>query len=1199
MEPHRVRAALLHSPLGGEKQQMLDLNRRLETYLSRVKLLEEENALLAKEIQGLRLGSRRGSMWKKGLEEELRRARLDVDVAWRDRVHTEMDVGRLIEEVQALEQQRHGEARAQAKAKTKLEQSRKELQGEQRAQIRLREQVNQLEHQRSLLIQAHQEDVAHMEAASTQSIPAPPSPAQRSNRAPNLLQLGQEYSQRAAGAWQEAAEAYQGQLARLEESLTQTGGQMTQLGRQRGESQMKLQALEKELASAQESRLHLERTVSLQAQNHQQDIQHVQDHLLGLQAEKEELGQQMDRLLQENRGLMQVKMSLGLEVATYRALLDSGRLWGDIIVTDPVFNPRGVKSHYQTQMTINQKTTFLPPVQVRAGVGPTATPAKSKRPLAPGETPTLATRESPSPKIMRDGAVENVRPQEVLEKVAYAEPLSPPSEQEALLEVSEDKEVEEDWSVAVNPPEERPLVEAGVSCQVESVLGTEPPLNEQFTTPNLTPYHVMMTEENFSFSDESEKDVGTEAPTDDQVETEAPTDDQVETEAPTDDQVEESSDSETVAIIEPNFESWTSSPASEFEPEESVSDEVTDFTKDGSLKICQEASSSTAGGNEMEVDDGLYPDGEEMDTWDSVTERKADLTRDDGIEKDEDHQQHAETEDDLSPKELERERTETRQGSVPDAQRDVETMDKWVDDEEGRAVLDHATLPDNDGDEEDDSHKVSMSWRTELESDSYAQDNTLADTRPLIRYKSDDTDANVHMEESESSDGEQEKRMGEMGLWSEGESRRFGTMEDLCEDIEEDALDEEYDLGYTQPVGCGLTGSEGAPGNGPEHSEEMTREVVKGHLDEEREELGKPASSSNVDRDEGLDTDRLQEQDLENLPEDIYSSRGVSLREKRLHQHESIKQTQEESEETEPESPCVESEKTENRELASSTATTEQPFENLCFSDSLLSPTDEGQHKGQEAPEEREEEDECSRPMGNRDGTDHFRSDNPGLQGNLQHVAPPAQVKEVLPVEPPQELAIKDVPYGQKVLETTEWEVLENPSEDSEIRDQREDGFTQSDLLDEGGCDEGGPDPPLEATPDRLPAEDHIVAVKNPTELLHTNENRIHSLIRSGVKNNFWVSSLETGAAYQPDVEAERANQNQGFADNLVIGDLEHQDVIKWNSRIDVDSSKARKKKKEQQEVHSEGLCRNDAEGELVHSEESEVEAWSSGEEPA
>ena len=43
-----------------------------------------------------------------------------------------------------------------------------------------------------------------------------------------------------------------------------------------------------------------------------------QEHLEGLEVEKEELGGQIDHLILENRGLLQQKMSLGLEVATYR-----------------------------------------------------------------------------------------------------------------------------------------------------------------------------------------------------------------------------------------------------------------------------------------------------------------------------------------------------------------------------------------------------------------------------------------------------------------------------------------------------------------------------------------------------------------------------------------------------------------------------------------------------------------------------------------------------------------------------------------------------------------------------------------------------------------------------------------------------------------------------------------------------------------
>ena len=91
MELHSLHKAFHHSHLDEVKHQVLNLNQHLETYLSLVKHLEEENSLL-------------------GLEEELRQARLEVDAAWRDRVYTELEVRKLTEELQSLDQLRVKEA---------------------------------------------------------------------------------------------------------------------------------------------------------------------------------------------------------------------------------------------------------------------------------------------------------------------------------------------------------------------------------------------------------------------------------------------------------------------------------------------------------------------------------------------------------------------------------------------------------------------------------------------------------------------------------------------------------------------------------------------------------------------------------------------------------------------------------------------------------------------------------------------------------------------------------------------------------------------------------------------------------------------------------------------------------------------------------------------------------------------------------
>uniref|UniRef100_A0A8C7MHB6 IF rod domain-containing protein n=1 Tax=Oncorhynchus kisutch TaxID=8019 RepID=A0A8C7MHB6_ONCKI len=314
MELHSLRHH--HSHRTDNKLQMLNLNQRLETYLGRVRLLEEENKLLCQELQALRVSGQGGRM---GLEDKLSLARQEVEEAWREKDRVELELGSLGEELQVLGLQRQWEADAHGEVKKKLADSRKQMEEERRAQIWLREKVSQLEKQIQFQIQTHQEDVAGFQATLIHVRPAlPPPPPQTGTQLPSLQDLGEEYSQMAVRAWHEAAMVFQGQVDSLDESLNQARTRLAQVGQEKIESQLKLQALENELQSAQDRRQCLERSVAKQRDMQRQEIQNLQAHLEVLEMEKGALGNQIDTLLTESRGLVQLKMSLGMEVATYR-----------------------------------------------------------------------------------------------------------------------------------------------------------------------------------------------------------------------------------------------------------------------------------------------------------------------------------------------------------------------------------------------------------------------------------------------------------------------------------------------------------------------------------------------------------------------------------------------------------------------------------------------------------------------------------------------------------------------------------------------------------------------------------------------------------------------------------------------------------------------------------------------------------------
>lgn len=261
------------SYIGEEKYEMLELNRRLESYLNHVKFLEEENQLLWKEIQTMRRNQDTGGQ-RKAQEEALSLARKELQNAWREKDCVELEVSNLLEEIEELNILRQKEKSAQAEAKRKLEKSRKALEDEKRMQLWLREQAAHLEKEVSLQVQVHQEDLAALKSSDAFSKPllVPPQHSQTLN----FQGLGDEYSQRAAQAWREAASVYQTQMKKLEDSLDQTRVHMTLIKQEKKESLLQVQHLAKELESVKAKKELMEKNMVQQRQRQNQDLQHLQ-----------------------------------------------------------------------------------------------------------------------------------------------------------------------------------------------------------------------------------------------------------------------------------------------------------------------------------------------------------------------------------------------------------------------------------------------------------------------------------------------------------------------------------------------------------------------------------------------------------------------------------------------------------------------------------------------------------------------------------------------------------------------------------------------------------------------------------------------------------------------------------------------------------------------------------------------------------
>ncbi|CAH2327086.1 nestin [Pelobates cultripes] len=306
--------------LGEESSQMWSLNKRLEAYLSRVKALEEENELLRAEIHQLQ-SSKSESCWKNKFFNEMRKLREVLDESHAEMVRVEADRDNIYEEIEFIKERCLQERHAQEDAKKELSESKKLLEEENRAQIWLKERLLQLEGELEEIIKAHEEDKELME----EEISSISQRLQNFKVAPVVIQPVNvdDYANKLSEIWREAVEGYKSEVSVLETSLSESRENLRKVLEENKQSKIHLQNLEKEMQSLKTRKDLLEQILSTQLQEQKEEEGNLQCEIEDLENEKLHLRTQIAQVLEDRQQLMHLKMSLSLEVATYRSLLEA------------------------------------------------------------------------------------------------------------------------------------------------------------------------------------------------------------------------------------------------------------------------------------------------------------------------------------------------------------------------------------------------------------------------------------------------------------------------------------------------------------------------------------------------------------------------------------------------------------------------------------------------------------------------------------------------------------------------------------------------------------------------------------------------------------------------------------------------------------------------------------------------------------
>ncbi|KAG8519893.1 Nestin, partial [Galemys pyrenaicus] len=304
--------------LGEESFQMWELNRRLEAYLARVKALEEQNELLSAELDGLRAQSR-DSSWRARADNELAALRALVDQRWQEKHAAEVARDNLVEEVEGVAGRCQQQRLARERMAEEVARSRRAVEAEKCAQVWLSNQAAELERELEALRAAHEEERAGLNAQATCTPRGPAPPRAPPAPAPEV----EELARRLGEAWRGAVRGYQERVAHLETSLGQSCERLGQAVQGAREGRLELQRLQVERGGLQERRAALEQRLESRWQERLQATEKFQLTVEALEQEKQGLQSQIAQILEGRQQLAHLKMSLSLEVATYRTLLEA------------------------------------------------------------------------------------------------------------------------------------------------------------------------------------------------------------------------------------------------------------------------------------------------------------------------------------------------------------------------------------------------------------------------------------------------------------------------------------------------------------------------------------------------------------------------------------------------------------------------------------------------------------------------------------------------------------------------------------------------------------------------------------------------------------------------------------------------------------------------------------------------------------
>nr|XP_012642242.1 glial fibrillary acidic protein isoform X2 [Microcebus murinus] len=303
-----------------ERAEMMELNDRFASYIEKVRFLEQQNKALAAELNQLR--AKEPTKLADVYQAELRELRLRLDQLTANSARLEVERDNLAQDLGTLRQKLQDETNLRLEAENNLAAFRQEADEATLARLDLERKIESLEEEIRFLRKIHDEEVRELQEQLAQQQVHVELDVAKPDLTAALREIRTQYEAVASSNMHEAEEWYRSKFADLTDAAARNSELLRQAKHEANDYRRQLQALTCDLESLRGTNESLERQMREQEERHAREAASYQDALARLEEEGQSLKDEMARHLQEYQDLLNVKLALDIEIATYRKLLE-------------------------------------------------------------------------------------------------------------------------------------------------------------------------------------------------------------------------------------------------------------------------------------------------------------------------------------------------------------------------------------------------------------------------------------------------------------------------------------------------------------------------------------------------------------------------------------------------------------------------------------------------------------------------------------------------------------------------------------------------------------------------------------------------------------------------------------------------------------------------------------------------------------